>query len=247
MKKRIIIIIVILTFLITLGTVSYIYLGEYDNEIIYDDTEIIEDVFDDKDITHNREIIEKYRNNYHNHDVVGEISFLNTEYKKAIMQGNDNDYYLNHTEDKTASYMGSIYLDFRTNIDNAQKLLIYGHNSARVDMPFKIIEKYYDYEYYKNHKYIKITTENKTRLYKIYSVYVEVEDFNYMQTDFNNTEEWYQHISDLKKKSMYETNESVNSNDSILVLQTCSTHSEYKSYNHKFLLIIAKEVSENNK
>lgn len=246
MKKRITIIIGILLLLITLGTISYIFSNNYtNNETIYNDTKIIEDVFSDKNITHNQEIIDTYRKNYHNQEVVGEISFLNTDYRKAIMQASDNDYYLNHTENKTASYMGAIYIDFRTNIDNDKKLLIYGHNSARVDMPFKIIEKYYNYEYYNNHKYIKITTENKTRLYKIYSIYVEVEDFSYMQTDFNNTEEWYQHISNLKKKSMYETNESVNNNDNILILQTCSTHSKYKDYDHKFLLIVAKEVSEN--
>ena len=146
-KKYIIISIAILIILFIIGSFYYIYFNDRENmdNTIIDDTTLIEEVFSDKNISHNKEIIEGYRNTYNNQDVVGEIEFLNTDYKKPLMQYSDNDYYLNHTEDKTSSYMGSIYLDFRTDINNSDKLLIYGHNSASIDMPFKILESYYDY------------------------------------------------------------------------------------------------------
>ena len=205
-KKYIIISIAILIILFIIGSFYYIYFNDRENmdNTIIDDTKLIEEVFSDKNILHNKEIIEGYRNTYNNQDVVGEIEFLNTDYKKPLMQYSDNDYYLNHTEDKTSSYMGSIYLDFRTDINNSDKLLIYGHNSASIDMPFKILESYYDYNYYLGHKYVKITSEEKTRLYKIYAITIEVENFNYMKTDFNNDKEWYQHIHSFKDKSMYD-------------------------------------------
>ena len=38
--------------------------------------------------------------------------------------------------------MGSIYLDFRVDIDTSRKLLIYGHNSSNIDMPFTKIHRY---------------------------------------------------------------------------------------------------------
>ena len=245
-KKYIIISIAILIILFIIGSFYYIYFNDRENmdNTIIDDTKLIEEVFSDKNISHNKEIIEGYRNTYNNQDVVGEIEFLNTDYKKPLMQYSDNDYYLNHTEDKTSSYMGSIYLDFRTDINNGDKLLIYGHNSASIDMPFKILESYYDYNYYLGHKYVKITSEEKTRLYKIYAITIEVEDFNYMQTDFNNEEEWYQHIHSFKDKSMYDTGEDVTKDDKILIMQTCSTHYKYKNYDRKFLIVVAKEVSE---
>ena len=123
-----------------------------------------------------------------------------------------------------------------------KKLLIYGHNSGNIVMPFKILEEYYDYDFYQGHKYIKIITSNKTRLYKIYSVFIEVEDFGYMQTDFNNEDEWYEHISNFKKKSMYDTLEDVKKDDNILILQTCSTYYKYRDYQKKFLLVVAKQV-----
>lgn len=193
----------------------------------------------------NEEIIKQYVNKYNNDDVVGEIKIINTDYKKAIMQSDDNDYYLNHLEDRTSSYMGSIYLDFRINIESDSKLLIFGHNSGTIDMPFKILENYYSQRYYKGHKYIQITTKNNTRLYEIYSVLVEVSDFSYMKTDFANSDDWYKHIKSFKDKSMYDTGIEIDKNDNIIILQTCSTHSDYRMYEKKYLLIVGKEINSN--
>ena len=131
---------------------------------------------------------------------------------------------------------------FRVNINTSRKLLIFGHNSSKVEMPFKILDNYYDYKYYQEHPYIQIVTNKETRLFKIYSVYVEVKDFDYMKTDFKNDEDWYNHISKFKNKSLYDTGVEVNKEDNILILQTCSTHKDYKNYKDKFLLVIAKEV-----
>lgn len=207
-----------------------------ENAVFKDDNEV-------NVVEENKKIIDYYKTKYNNDDVVGEFSILNTEYKKALMQNKkNNDYYLNHTENGSSSFMGSIYLDFRVSIDDSNKLLIYGHNSEYVDMPFKILEKYYDYNFYKEHQYIKIITPNKTRLYKIYAVLVETSDFSYMKTDFNDENEWFLHIKSFKDKSMYDTFEEVNESDNILIMQTCSTHSNYKKYDKKFMLVVAKEV-----
>ena len=200
------------------------------------------DISNNQLVNKNKEIIDKYVDIYDNNDVVGEIKIINSNYKKAIMQSDNNDYYLNHLENKTSSYMGSIYLDFRIDIDNDKKLLIYGHNSATIDMPFKILENYYNKKYYNSHKYIQITTRNKTRMYEIYSILVATSDFNYMKTEFKNNEQWYEHIKNFKNKSMYDTGVTVEKNDNILILQTCSTHSEYNNYSKKYLLIVAKEI-----
>lgn len=195
----------------------------------------------------NEEIINQHISEYNNDDVIGEINIINTEYKKVIMQSDENDYYLNHLEDKTNSYMGSIYLDFRVDIDSSKKLLIFGHNSDTIDMPFKILENYYSKDYYENHKYIEIITKNKTRLYEIYSIFIEINNFEYMKTEFINKEEWYKHIKGFKDKSMYDTGVTINANDNILILQTCSTHSDYRKYNKKYLLVVSKEINNKEK
>ena len=223
---------------------SFTYLSIIINEDTNGDVNIIEQPVINLGPS-NDEIINDYINEYNNHDVVGEIKIINTDYKKAIMQSNDNDYYLNHLEDKTSNFMGSIYLDFRIDIDNSDKLLIYGHNSSNVDMPFKLLENYYNEDYYKSHKYVQILTKNKTRLYEIYAILIETNDFSYMKTEFKNKDEWYRHISGFKNKSLYNTDVSVSENDKIIILQTCSTHSNYKKYNKKYLLVVGKEIDNN--
>lgn len=189
-----------------------------------------------------KDIILNYQKKYNNDEIQGEISILNTNYKKAIVKHSDNDYYLDHTESKKSSFMGAIFLDFRIDINNGNKLLIFGHNSKNVSMPFEILENYYSEEYYNNHKYIKIVTNESIRLFKIYSVYVETSDFSYMRTDFTNKEDWLKHIKSFKEKSLYNTFEDVNEDDKILILQTCSTNKKYQKYKDKFLLVVAKEV-----
>ena len=138
--------------------------------------------------------------------------------------------------------MGSIYLDFRVDIDNSKKILIYGHNSSNIDMPFKILEEYYKYDYYQNHKYIEITTSKEKKKYEIFSVHIETEDFSYMKTEFANEEEYLQHIQKLKSRSIYDTGVEISSEDEILIMQTCSTHKDYRKYSKKYLLIVLKKI-----
>lgn len=189
-----------------------------------------------------KEIIDSVRSEYQNDDIVGILSIDNTDYKVPILQGEDNDYYLNHTPDGKENFMGSIYLDYRVNIDSSRKLLIYGHNSSRIDMPFKILEEFYDKDYYDNHKYISIMTSAAERKYEVFSVYVETDDFTYMNINFDSDEDYFNHIKKLKDKSMYDTGIEVNKDDDILILQTCSTHRDYSNYAKKYLLIILRRV-----
>ena len=191
-------------------------------------------------IDYNR-IINDVRNEYQNNDIVGILSIDNTDYRVPILQGKDNNYYLNHTPDGRENFMGSIYLDYRVNIDSSRKLLIYGHNSSNIDMPFKILEEFYDIDYYNNHKTMSIITSNAEKKYEIFSVYVEPSDYSYMNLKLSD-EEFSNQIKMFKKKSMYDTGVEVTGNEEILILQTCSTHKDYSNYEKKYLLIILRRV-----
>ncbi len=242
MAKKICFIRICLVFLLIVNSVYTWNRLEKNNNVVTDYIALSDEPVETYENNTEKQIIDEYIKKYKNKEIVGEISLLDTDYKKAIVQHNDNDYYLNHTENKKSNFMGAIFLDYRVNINSSKKLLIYGHNSSRVSMPFKILEEYYDYEYYNKHPYIQIITNKATKLFKIYSVYIEVEDFDYMKTDFKNNDEWYNHISKLKKKSFYDTGVDINKYDNVLILQTCSTHKDYKKYKDKFLLVVAKEV-----
>lgn len=188
------------------------------------------------------EIIKKVRDEYNNNDVKGILEIENTNYIVPIVQAKDNDYYLNHDAYRNENYMGAIYLDYRVDIESSPKKLIYGHNSSNIDMPFKILEEFYDIDYYSNHKYMWITTSAARRKYEIFSVYVEPTDYTYMNINFASEEDYLEHLQKLKSKSMYDTGVEVSALDDILILQTCSTHKDYRNYSKKYLLIILRRV-----
>ena len=188
-------------------------------------------------------LVDEIKSSYKNKEIVGLLEIPNTEYKTLITQSSDNKKYLNHDEYGNKNRIGNPFLDYRVNIDSSKKILIYGHNSRYVDMPFKILENYYDLDYFKNHKYITLKTNSGTYKYEIFSVFVETSDWDYMKIKFKNEDEWIDHLNKLKSKSIYDTEVDVSENDNILILQTCSTKKEYRKFKKKFLLIVCRRVN----
>ena len=187
------------------------------------------------------EEIENLRKKYNNNDIVGQIEILNTDFKEPLLQSKDNNYYLRRSPYKNYDVNGSIFLDYRTKV-NDRKLIVYGHHDAYLDMPFDILENYYNYDYMKNHKYVQIKTyDNKIRKYELFSIYIEPKDFSYMKVDLDPSS-YNEHLKYLKNKSMYNVDTNINDNDNILILQTCSTHKDYQKYSKKYLILAFKEV-----
>lgn len=244
MKKKPILIIIICIFFVILLTFS---IFKFILPKTKEDSYLLMDIDTNRNNNVNNpinyeEIINNLKEKYNNNDVVGILEIDNTNYIVPILQGSDNDYYLNHLPNKEENYMGSIFLDYRVNIDSSKKLLIYGHNSSNIDMPFTILEEYYDKDYYDNHKYIEITTSTTKKKYEIFSVHIETNDFSYMNLNFKDDTDYLNHLKKLKSRSMYDTGVEVNANDEILILQTCSEHPDYRNYQQKYLLIILRRV-----
>ena len=188
--------------------------------------------------------IEYLQNYYGNGDIKGIISINGVnDFSYPIVQTKNNNYYLSHNYYKEYDAYGAIYADYRVDLNNSKKVLIFGHSSSKREVPFNGLENYYDEDYYKAHKYITLETETNIIRYEIFSVYVETSDFTYMNINFNSAEEWYLHILGLQKKSLYHINVDLNENDDILILQTCSTNSKYSSYSKKYLLVVSRRVN----
>lgn len=181
---------------------------------------------------------------YNNSEIVGAITMQNNnDFSYPIAQTGDNKYYLSHDYYQNQNAYGAIYADYRVNLDNSKKILIFGHSSYKGNMPFNELEKYEKKNYYDNHQNIIIETENATHTYTIFSVYIETNDFTYMNINFNSEESWYEHIKKLKQKSFYDTNIEIKPTDDILILQTCSNNKNYANYQKKYLLVVAKKIN----
>lgn len=240
-NKHYIIIILLVMLIISIITFNiYKYNNTLKNKII--NSNVIEINHEINKINYEEEL-NKVRSKYNNNDIVGILSNSLDTLNEIVMQSADNDYYLEHTVYHESNWRGQTFLDYRNDINNSDKLIIYGHNSNYYNLPFKVLENYYNKSYYDENKYLYLQTNLNKYKYEIFSVYVEVSDWDYYnKMKFNTKNEYYNHILKLKNKSMYDTNVLVNSDDKILIIQTCSTKKEYSNYENKFLLIIAKRV-----
>ena len=185
------------------------------------------------------DLVETLRKQYNNNDIIGTIEIPGTEINENILQTTNNDYYLKHDNYGNYDIYGSVFLDYRCSKDS-KKLLIFGHNDFKDATPFSNLENYYEKSYYEKNKYIDIMIDNEKMKYQIFSVYIEPEDFTYMNLKIND-EQYRNDLVKYKNKSLYDTNVEVSENDKILILQTCSNHKDYKKYKDKYLLIIAKK------
>lgn len=238
MLKKIIVLILLIILLIFVST-------EITNDIeIYNEINNTIQISDEKI---NEDSIKELQEKYNNTDIQAIISIKDTEFKYPVVQTTNNEYYLNHDLYKKEDILGSVFLDYRFNIEESKKNIIYGHNNTNKNMPFSYLENYYNKEFYEKYPYIEIQTSNSKKEYVIFSVYVENENWDYMNGEYTTQEEWKEHYRKIKQKSMYDTGIEINENDNIIILQTCSELKEYTNYKDKYLLVIAKELREERK
>ena len=158
-----------------------------------------------------------------NTDIVGFIEVDNTNISYPVVKSSDNRYYLNHSYKKEKNNIGSIFLDYRNDLDNLSKNnIIYGHgrldntmfgslnnllNSSNLDS--------------KESYYITLSTPNSIMTFKIFSVYTIPKEGYYIKTYFSSNKYFKEFLETIMKRSIYNFNTDVNTNDKILTLSTC--------------------------
>ena len=158
-------------------------------------------------------------------------------FKEKFILADDNEYYLNHNLEGKYDIKGSLFADYRTKLSN-KIILIYGHNSQTLNVPFKFLENYYNEKFYHKHQIIEIYNNDVHKIYQIYSVFIATNDFFYMNINLD-----YQlYLAKTKAYSWYTTDIDVTTNDNIILLQTCSFHENYSNYLNKYLIIVGKEI-----
>lgn len=108
-----------------------------------------------------------------NKDIIAWIIIPNTDINYPILKGIDNEYYLNHSYDKSQNSYGSLFFDYRANIydnDNNQNIIIYGHNLKNGSM-FKSLENYMNDKYFNENKTIYLYFPDKTLELEVFSAY----------------------------------------------------------------------------
>ncbi len=184
-----------------------------------------------------------------NPDFKGWIKISNTKIDNPIYQATDNEYYLNHNQNRQSSVYGALYFDYKNKItknETDKNLIIYGHEMKNGSM-FGTLKKLRTLSFYKQNPTIEFSTLYKTSTYKIYAIFVlnaDKEDdggyiYNIYRQNFIDDEDFDLWTEEAFERSIINTNVDVEYGDNIITLVTCSN-----DFENSRLVVMARETRE---
>lgn len=104
-------------------------------------------------------------------DVIGWIKIPDTVLSYPLVQGEDNDHYLDHAWDGTPTPVGAIFMDNRCAADLSDfHTLIYGHRMRNGTM-FTPLDYYESQSFWRSHPCVYIKTGEGIRTYAVFAAY----------------------------------------------------------------------------
>lgn len=175
-----------------------------------------------------------------NSDVVGWIRISNTNVDYAILQTNDNEFYIDHDINMNKTQDGYIFMDYRNVFvedvtENSGNLLIYGHNMASGTM-FSTLRRYKQSGFYEENPLIELSSLYEDFQYKIYTCILadgakgsDFEFWNYVNFPMTRSGNAESEFNEFKEKadshSIFTTGVDLKFGDSLLSLSTCNSGS----------------------
>lgn len=163
-----------------------------------------------------------------NAEIYAWIEFENTDMgiNYPVAKGIDNDYYLNHTVNGTENSAGSIYIDMDNDpYFHDTNTFIYGHNMKNGSM-FGNLKKYKDSAFYSGNEYFWIYTPDSRCRYKIFACYEPAADSDAYTWWPDFCDEYTTYLQTAKANSLYDTGVSVEGDDKIITLSTCTSRGD---------------------
>lgn len=198
------------------------------------ETVAVEDKNEDKNEYKEEYTIDFNKLKEQNKETVAWIKVNNTNIEYPVVKADNNNFYLNHSFDKSQNSAGWIFADYRNKFDNTDKnIIIYGHNMRDGSM-FGSLKNILNSDWYENEENTNITlyTENEKCIYKVFSIYkIEIEDY-YIKTEFSNDNEFEQFVNTIKNRSIKKFDIDVSKEDNILTLSTCANNNRYRIVLH---------------
>jgi len=157
-------------------------------------------------------------------DLYGWIFIEGTAINYPLVQGTDNNFYLDHSPYRLPLVNGSIFVDADNNpsIMRNFNTVIYGHNLTGGGM-FHDVEAsfYYNEEKFRS-SYIYIYTLDGVYIYEPFAVYSTQADDYYFRTQFVSTQDFVDFAYYRKSRSIYQTDVEFSATDRIITLSTCT-------------------------
>lgn len=162
--------------------------------------------------------------------------------------GDYSQYYLHRDYKGNASQYGSIFIDYRsTKSYNSKNVILHGHNMDNGQV-FHQLLSYANIDFYKSTPIIQFDTPDFDADWKIISVFKtntltsQGEFFNYLRGEFDSETDFMDFVYNVMERSLIDTGVTVNENDQLLTLSTCS----YEFSNFR-TVIVARRVRRGEK
>ena len=180
-----------------------------------------------------------------NPDYVGWLKLPDTKIDYPVVnRESDPEYYLRRAFDGSRSRGGTLFFGEASSADT-KSVIIYGHNMRNGSM-FGTLDSYKKYDYWKEHPLIRFYVDGEPRSYEIFAavetrvLYEDEDGFRYYRYDGDISEEEYNDlVTWLRGHSDYDTGIVPEYRDQILMLSTCSYHTQ----NGRFV-VAARRVEE---
>lgn len=166
-----------------------------------------------------------------NSDIAGWLIIEGTKINYPIVQGEDNDFYLNHQFDGQYNSAGCLFLDAENNAGfQDPNQIVYGHYMKNKSM-FYDLTNYRQQEFFASHPAGWLITPAATYKLHFFAGYVSDVSGEAWRKDFSETDHlaW---LSDCKERSVFSSDVDLTPESRVLTLSTCS----YEFENARFVL-----------
>lgn len=183
---------------------------------------------------HNFNVAEHFKSI--NEDYIGYLELDGCDIYEPIMQGDDNDYYLDHNYYGGTNKAGTVFLDYRCTVSEeyiSPNIVFYGHNQEDGTMFGNLKEYKQNVEFYRENPLVKFSPEFGTGEYVIYGYFIthvkpeqdskgEVFHYHdYIET-LKDEEVFNWYVNEVQERNQIVSPVDVQYGDQLLCLSTCS-------------------------
>lgn len=172
----------------------------------------------------------------YNPDVVGWIRIPGTGVNYSLVQADDNSKYLRHSIDLTWNEFGWPFLDYKNSPDFTDKnTVLYGHNIVS-GLMFADVTNIYNGSLGTDVEIDIYRSDYRLLKYKVFSTYVYDPENYYLTTHFANDEQYSTYLNTMISRSVWNFNQDVGIDDTIITLSTCTSDAKRRIVVHAKLV-----------
>jgi len=182
-----------------------------------------------------------------NSEVVGYVLIPDTKVSYPILYSSDELKYLNYDIRNNKSRSGSIFVEPSDNPNFEDfSTIIHGHNMINDTMFGQLSEYVDDEQFFQNHPYIYIYTEEYIYLYRIFSSDTIEDGSSTYRLTFASNRSMMEYINERIDESEFEPEIKPTETESIITLSTCSDYGETLRTIVQGYLVAKEPISNSN-